>query len=209
MLDTYWRAGSGGVGAVTSFNKRERPAGTKFYYASVETQVLGLVLARAIGRPVAGYLEQKIWRPIGAEADATWLIDNSGQEATYCCLNAVLRDYARLGLLLAHDGNWRGRQIIPAAWVLDATTVHPDNPHLRPGAATPDEGYGYQTWILPGERRMFMLVGGNGHRIYVDPQSKLVMVNTAVRKLGLRYPQFQEMGALWSALVRQFGGDHP
>jgi len=74
------------------------------------------VLTRAIGRPIAEYLEQKIWRPIGAEADATWLIDNSGQEVTACCLNAVLRDYARLGLLLAHDGNWRGSQIIPAAW---------------------------------------------------------------------------------------------
>jgi CubicO group peptidase (beta-lactamase class C family) len=115
ILDTYARLGpGGGVGAVTSFsNRRERPAGTKFAYASVETQVLGLVLARAIGRPVAEYLEQKIWRPMGAEADATWLVDNSGQEATYCCLNAVLCDYARLALLLAHDGNWRGRQIIP------------------------------------------------------------------------------------------------
>ena len=109
------RLGPGGVGAVTSFNDRERPAGTKFSYASVETQVLGLVLARAIGRPVAEYLESRIWQPIGAEADATWLVDQSGQEATFCCLNAVLRDYARLGLLLAHDGDWRGRQIIPAA----------------------------------------------------------------------------------------------
>jgi len=62
-LDTYGRVGPGGVGAVTSFsNRRERPAGTKFAYASVETQVLGLVLARAIGQPVAEYLEQKIWR---------------------------------------------------------------------------------------------------------------------------------------------------
>jgi hypothetical protein len=48
-----------------------------------------------------------------------------------------------------------------------------------------------------------------GQRLYVDPPSRLVMVNTGVRKPGLRYPQFQEMGALWSALVRQFGGDHP
>jgi CubicO group peptidase (beta-lactamase class C family) len=87
-------------------SERAAVAGTKFSYASGETQVLGLVLASAIGRPVAEYLEQKIWQPIGAEADATWLVDNSGQEATYCCLNAVLRDYARLGLLLAHDGNW-------------------------------------------------------------------------------------------------------
>jgi len=207
IFDTYMRVGPGGVGAVTSFsNRRERPAGTKFSYASVETQVLGLVLARAIGRPVAEYLEQKIWQPIGAEADATWLVDNSGQEATYCCLNAVLRDYARLGLLLAHDGNWRGRQIIPAAWVLDATTLRLNQPHLWPSTATPNEGYGYQTWILPGERRTFMLKGSHGQRIYVDPQSKLVMVNTAVHKLGFDPPPLQEMGALWSVLVHQFGG---
>jgi CubicO group peptidase (beta-lactamase class C family) len=205
VLDTYMRVGPGGVGAVTAFNDRERPAGTKFSYSSVETQVLGLVLARAIGRPVAEYLEQKIWEPIGAEADATWLIDNSGQEVTACCLNAVLRDYARLGLLLAHDGNWRGRRIIPAAWVLDATTVHPDQPHVWPGTATPNLGYGYQTWILPGERRTFMLWGAQGQRIYVDPRSKLVMVNTAVQD-GFDPPALQEMGALWSALVRQFGG---
>ena len=86
--------------------------------------MLGFVLTSAVGRSASEYLEQKIWQPIGAEADATWLIDRSGQEATLCCLNAVLRDYARLGLLLAHDGNWRGRQIIPAAWVRDATSRH-------------------------------------------------------------------------------------
>ncbi len=90
ILDTYARLGPGGVGAVTSFNDRERPAGTKFSYASVESQVLGLVLARAIGRPVAEYLEQKIWQPIGAEADATWLVDNSARRpptvaCTPCC----------------------------------------------------------------------------------------------------------------------------
>ena len=204
ILDTYAGLGPGGVGLVTSFNDRERPARTKFSYSSVETQVLGLVLTRASGRPVAEYLEQKIWQPIGAEADATWLVDNSGQEVTACCLNAVLRDYARLGLLLAHDGNWRGRQIIPAAWVLEATTVRADEPHLQPGTATPVAGYGYQTWIFPGERRMFILWGAHGQRIYVDPRSKLVMVNTAVQE-GFDPPALREMNALWSALVGQLG----
>src|SRR5262249_11830920 len=163
--DTFLLRGPGGRSAVTPFNERAAAAGTKFSYASVETQVLGLVLASVVGRPVAEYLEQKIWQPIGAEGDATWLVGNSGQEVTYCCLNAVLRDYARLGLLLSHDGNWRGRQIIPAAWVLDATIVRADQPHLRPGTATPVLGYGYQTWILPGERRMFLLWGVRGQRI--------------------------------------------
>ena len=116
----------------------------------------------------------------------------------------MLRDYARLGLLLAHDGNWRGRQIIPAAWVLEATTVRADQPHLQPGTATPVAGYGYQTWIIPGERRMFMLWGAQGQRIYVDPRSKLVMVNTAVQE-GFDPPALRQMNALWSALVRQLG----
>ena len=123
---TFAQRGEGGVSAVTPFNERLVPSGTKFYYASVETQVLGLVLRSAVGRPITAYLEEKIWQPIGAEADATWLVDRSGQEATFCCINAVLRDYARLGLLLAHDGNWRGRQLIPAAWIRDATTVRAD-----------------------------------------------------------------------------------
>ena len=143
---------------------------------------------------------------MGAEADATWLVDRSGQEATFCCINAVLRDYARLGLLLAHDGNWRGRQLIPAAWIRDATTVRADQPHLRPGTATAFFGYGYQTWIFPGEGRMFALLGVHGQSIFVDPQSHLVMVNTAVRKQMSAGSGPRESTALWAAAVRELGG---
>jgi len=92
----------------------------------------------------------------------------------------VLRDYARLGLLLAHDGHWNGRQIIPVAWVLEATTVRADQPHLAPGTATEDFGSGYQTWILPTRRRMFMLWGVRGQRIFVEdatPGSGLEMTH--------------------------------
>jgi CubicO group peptidase (beta-lactamase class C family) len=202
--DTFIQLGTGGIDAVRKFNQRVAPSGTRFSYASVETEVLGLVLASAIGRPVAEYLEQKIWQPIGAEADATWLIDRAGGEATYCCLNAVLRDYARLGLLLAHDGDWRGRQIIPAAWIMDATRRHPNAAHLWPGIATPFFGYGYQAWIFPSEQRRFALLGVRGQSIFVDPRSRLVMVHTAVRKLP-RDPGTRETAALWRALVENLG----
>ena len=206
VADTFRQVGPGGVEAVTPFNVRMAPPGTRFYYASAETQVLGLVLRNAVGRPVADYLQEKIWEPMGAEADATWFIDRAGQEATYCCLNAVLRDYARLGLLLAHDGHWRGRQIIPAAWIEEATRVHPRQPQPKatnPYAAT--NGYGYQVWILPGERRMFALRGIRGQAIYVDPTSRLVMVHTAVRQQA-RDPGVRETNALWQSLVRELGG---
>jgi CubicO group peptidase (beta-lactamase class C family) len=204
-IDTFMQGGAGGVKAVTQFNERTAPSGTRFSYASAETQVLGLVLRSAVGRPVAAYLEEKVWQPMGAEADATWLIDRSGQEVTFCCLNAVLRDYARLGLLLAHEGNWRGPQLIPAVWVVDATTKHVDQAHLWPGTATPFFGYGYQTWIFPGERRMFAFLGVRGQAIYVDPKSRLVMVHTAVRKQSSGDPRSRESIALWQAVVRTLG----
>jgi CubicO group peptidase (beta-lactamase class C family) len=204
--DTFLQRGEGGVDAVNKFNERVAPGGTRFSYASVETQVLGLVLTRATGRAVAEYLEQRIWQPMGAEADATWLIDRSGQEVTYCCLNAVLRDYARLGLLLAHDGNWRGRQIIPAAWVRDATTRHPEQRHLWPEIATPFLGYGYQTWIFPGERRRFAFLGVRGQMIAVDSQSRLVMVQTAVRKRPSNDPGAALTRAFWQAVATSLGG---
>jgi CubicO group peptidase (beta-lactamase class C family) len=66
----------------------------------------------------------------GTEGEASWTIDGTGQEVTYCCFNAVLRDYARFGRLLAHDGAWNGLQIVPRQWLIDATTVRPSDAHL-------------------------------------------------------------------------------
>src|ERR1700741_2513740 len=72
--------------------------------------------------------------PIGAEADATLLVYSEVFEVSHFGFNAVLRDYARLGRFLAHDGAWDAKQIIPARWMIDATTATPDS-YLAPGKA--------------------------------------------------------------------------
>jgi CubicO group peptidase (beta-lactamase class C family) len=117
----------------------------------------------------------------------------------------VLRDYARLGRLLAHDGSWEGRQVIPRQWLIDATTVRPSEAYLTPGIATPFYGYGYQVWLLPGAERRFALLGIRGQMIFVDPASKLVMVHTAVRERPAGDPGNAETVALWLAATRQLG----
>jgi CubicO group peptidase (beta-lactamase class C family) len=200
--DTIGHAGPGGVEAVKPYNERVRPSGTAFSYASAESQVLGLVLTSAVGRPVAEYFEEKIWKPIGAEADASWLIDRAGQEATWCCLNAVLRDYARLALLIAHGGTWRGRPVIPAQWIDDAIRMRPEQPHLLPGIAHPFAGYGYHVWINPGARKTYSASGALGQWMFVDPASRVVMVHTAVRKRA-DDPGDRETNVLWRAVVQR------
>jgi CubicO group peptidase (beta-lactamase class C family) len=127
------------------------------------------------------------------------MVDAEGYEFGHFGLSATLRDYARLGRLLAHDGAWNGQQIIPARWMLEATTVRPEDTYLLPGKAMRDFGYGYLFWLLPGNRRQFALVGAFGQRIIVDPQSKLVMVQTALDET--------DAGSwkLWRTLVAQLG----
>ena len=191
----------GGAATVMPFRTRDRPPGERFSYASGDTQVLGLVLRAATGRPLAEYLSEKIWQPMGAEADASWSIDQGGHEAAYIGVNATVRDYARLGLLLANDGALDGRQIIPAAWVRAATT--PSAKQFQPGQTGSLFGYGYQTWILPGKERQFVLRGLRGQNVFVDPKSKLVLVHTAAGSVGE-----QGMGerlALWSHVVERLG----
>jgi CubicO group peptidase (beta-lactamase class C family) len=190
----------GTIGAITQFNRRIAPPGTRFYYASIEADVLGMVLRSAVGRSVCEYFQEKVWQPIGAEADASWLTDAQGFEVVHGFFNAVLRDYARLGRLLAHDGLWDGRQVIPRQWLIEATTVRPTDGYLAPGRADPTFGYGYFVWLLPWAKRQFALFGVYGQRICVDPAARLVMVHTAV-------DQGTEIWSLWAALTRQFGAD--
>ena len=203
--DLFGEPGKDPTASVARFNTRAAPAGTKWHYASIEAEILGLVLRHATGEKVADYFHDRIWDAIGAEGDASWSIDGTGQEIAFCCFNATLRDYARLGRLLAHDGSWEGRQLIPRQWLLDATTVKPTDRFLAPGAATPSLGYGYQVWILPGAQRRFALLGIQGQIILVDPASKLVMVHTAVRQNPSDPASLTEPLALWSAVLERLG----
>jgi CubicO group peptidase (beta-lactamase class C family) len=185
----------GTIDSIIQFNRRIAPPGTRFYYASIEPDVLGVVLRYATQRSLSDYLDKKVWGVIGTEADATWLVDAQGFEVAHGFFNAVLRDYARLGRLLAHDGAWEGKQVIPSQWMIDATTVRASEAYLAPGNA--HLGYGYLVWLLPGTRRQFALIGYRGQYICVDPASKLVMVQTAVETND-------EIWHLWSALSKQF-----
>ena len=196
---------AGAVAAVSQFNTRDAAPGTRWYYSGAETEILGLIVSRAVHMTLAEYLSQRIWQKMGMEAPAAWASDAAGQEIAYCCFVATLRDWARLGLMLAHDGAWNGQQIVPKQWLLDATTVAPGEDYLAPGKIYGFWGYGFQVWLYPAGRRMFVLMGIHGQRMFVDPQSKLVMVQTAV------FPSpgggsLAEALALWDAVVVGYGG---
>lgn len=159
----------------------ERPSGEYNAYISVDSQVLGMVLEAATGRSVPGYLEEKLWQPLGMASDALWSTDRSGETLAFCCLNATLRDYARFGRLYLHQGNWNGQQVVPASWV--QASVTPDAPYTRPGENPYSEwtlGYQYQWWIPEGAEGTFVAIGVWGQFIYLDPARELIIVKNSV-----------------------------
>jgi CubicO group peptidase (beta-lactamase class C family) len=180
------------LAAVKQFNTRRSAPGARFSYSSAESLVLGLVLAAATKRTVSDYAAEKLWQPLGAEADATWIIDATGQEVTFAYVNAVLRDWARLGLMLANRGNWQGKTVVPEDWLMaSASNALPtDSPQVK---------YGYQIWYSADTRR-FSLRGLRGQFVFVDPDLKLVLVQTA---LSGGQSEALELFALWNALRAQ------
>ena len=154
--------------------------------------VLGLVLTAATKRTVSDYAAEKLWQPLGAEADATWIIDATGQEITFAYVNAVLRDWARLGLMLANRGNWLGKAIVPEEWLTaSAANALP--------TASPLVKYGYQTWFSADTKR-FSLRGLRGQYVLVDPDLKLVLVQTALSSSEF---DVSELFTLWNAFREQ------
>src|SRR5260370_4614647 len=113
----------GTIKSIVQFNHRVAAPGTRFRYASIEPDVLGVVLRNAVDKSASDYLHEKVWEPIGAEADATWMVAAEGFEVMHTHFNAVLRDYARLARLVAHDGAWDGKQLIPPQRMIDASTA--------------------------------------------------------------------------------------
>ncbi len=193
---------------LASFRERRWPAGEKFAYASSETQVLGYVLNRAAGKDISALTSEWLWQPMGAETDAGWNIDVAGAEGVAGRFNATLRDYGRFGLLLANDGRRDERQIVPREYLLDATDATRQPEAFRPLVATPKMGYGYQFWIFPMRTRTFACLGLYGQTIFVQPRSKLVMVQAAVYAAPRASPEAMiEREALWRGVLTTFGGD--
>lgn len=217
------RAAAGAPGAgppldvLKSITDRHSPPGEKFVYASAETDVLGRVLTGASGKNMAQLTTEWLWQPMGAEHDAFWRISVDGQEQAYGAFNASLRDWARLGQLLANDGRAVDKatgkpgalQVLPQDYLLAATDPARQPPAFKPRKATPYFGYGYQFWLMPLRERTFAMQGIHGQTVYVQPSSGIVMVMTSVweQASGKQNAQpYEERDALWRGVLQSLGG---
>lgn len=158
-----------GVDATVSYMRRlprAHPAGEVWHYNTGETNLIGVLVSSATGKPLAQYLEEKIWHPAGMEAPATWLLGRTGHEIAGCCLQSATRDFARFGLFVLANGNVSGQQIVPEDWFAEAV-------HKQQDIGEPGRGYGFQWWTYDDGAVSAQGIFGQG--IFIDPARRLVI----------------------------------
>lgn len=108
--------------------KKEDEAGGDFKYSSGDTQLLGFILESATGKRLPEYMQEKIWQPMGAEANALWSMDSKkhGMTKAFCGINAQAIDFAKFGSIYLHGGHWNGKQIVPQYWVDEVLKFEPE-----------------------------------------------------------------------------------
>jgi CubicO group peptidase (beta-lactamase class C family) len=177
--------------------------GKIFDYKSGDTQVLSFVLEKATGMKLSKYVEQKLWEPLGAVNDAIWSLDKKdGDEKAYCCLNSNAREFARLGSLYLHEGNWKGNQLIDSSYVKAALSSH----GLKNREGNEVNYYGYQIWLTPNYKGQnnFYFRGILGQYVVVIPEKKVVMVRLGKKRGDRVPPHFREVYAMMDEANRLF-----
>ena len=154
----------------------EEEPGKTFHYNNYNYLLLGVILERATGMPVAKYMEEKLWKPLGMEAPASWSLDSeaSGFEKMESGINARAIDFAKFGRLYLNNGsNWNGQQIISEKWIKTSTSANT--------TSDPSIEYQYGWWIYPSQEgivdsRHFSARGNFGQFIYINPEERLIIV---------------------------------
>ncbi|MEL6818503.1 MAG: serine hydrolase [Pseudomonadota bacterium] len=160
-----------GETALISYMKRlprAHPPGEVFNYSTGETNLVGILVAEATGKPVSEYLSEKIWQPFGMHGDASWVVSKTGEEIGGCCVQATALDYALIGQFMLEDGIADGARVVPEGWVAEATSLQVEVPNDS------RRDYGFQWW--PMDNGTYQAGGIFGQGIFIDPARELVIV---------------------------------
>ena len=153
--------------------------GQAFGYKTVNTEVLGWIVARVAGLSVADLLSERIWRRLGMEQSAYFTVDGIGTPFAGGGLNAGLRDMARFGELIRNNGKFGEQQIIPSTAVQDIRRGGSKSAFAKAGYQLNGWSYRNMWWITHNEHDAFAARGVHGQTIYIDPTAQMVIVRFA------------------------------
>jgi len=197
-------------GFYAALTETESAPGGNFHYISPNTDLLGWVIERAAGTRYSDLMSDLLWRPLGAEREASITVDRFGAPRAAGGMSATVRDLARVGQMVLQDGRGDGRQVVPAAWIEDlyeggdaaAWQAGDFAPHF-PGL---DMHYRSKWYLVRGTAPILFGIGIHGQNLYIDRRNEVVIAKMSSR--GLPLDTDMELLALAAAqtIGRHLGG---
>ncbi len=168
---------------LVSLPKDSHAHGARYHYASPNTDMLGLVIERAVGRRYHEYLAEKLWKPMGARGLAHVTVDRQGTARAAGGICVTARDLARLGQLVLRGGVADGNQIVPPAWIDDIRTNGEHGLWLEAdkGVMFPNGRY-RSCWYASGDDHgSLAAIGIHEQWLWIDPKREVVLVKMSSR----------------------------
>ena len=148
--------------------------GTHFQYNTPGTHMLSAIVRKATGETVLDYLKPRLFEPLGIE-NPQWGASPQGNTIGGYGLYVRTEDIAKFGQLYLQKGKWNGKQLVPTAWVEQATSKQVSN------GSDPtkdwDQGYGFQFWRC--RHNAYRGDGKDGQFCIVLPELDAVIAITA------------------------------
>ncbi|WP_350285186.1 serine hydrolase domain-containing protein [uncultured Croceitalea sp.] len=165
--------------------KMDTIPGTGWKYSNLDPLLLTWLLEKATGQKVSEYFEKEIWKPIGAEYDASWGIDREdGLENSPSSFQCTAIDLAKIGRLFLHNGEKDSLKILPSDWIYRSTRISKDN-RINTSKGLQKATHQYYWWLpQTGFEGDYSAEGLRGQRLYVNPNEKIVIVQFANRGYG-------------------------
>lgn len=170
--------------------------GRVFTYNSLNTYLLGAVVTRVSGEPLAEFLKRRLWEPLGI-TEVFWETCPEGMAKGGWGLYIAPEDLAKVGQLVLQNGIWNGEQLISESYLRQALTAHREAPKEYG-----DFDYGYQFWV-GRQRNMVLFNGMLGQNVLGFPDSGILVVSTAGND------ELFQQSRYFDVVQRYFGGDFP
>jgi hypothetical protein len=160
--------------------KQNGTHGEAFGYKTINTDALGWIISRAMGKNLADLLSERIWSRMGAEQDAYMTVDSKGTPFAGGGLSTGLRDLGRIGLLMLNGGEINGQRLFPQEVVEHIRAGGDKHSFAKAGYKTLAGGsYRSMWWIYHNKQGAFAARGVHGQTIYVDPTAEMVIARFA------------------------------
>jgi len=162
----------------------EEPPDIHYNYISVNSLLLSLIVEQATNTKLNKYCQQKLWKPLEMEFDASWSIDSEENQTikSFCCINGRARDFAKFGRLYLNNGNWNGNQVVPEKWVKTSRSI------LNDSKDSQGYPYTYQWRVL--ENGCFFAKGVLGQYIFINPNKNLIFVRMGKKYANVDWADF-------------------